>query len=204
MNETDVEVVRRETVYRGFFRIDRYALRHRLHGRGWSETLVREVFERGHAAAVLPYDPERDEVVLVEQFRIGALSAGANPWVAEVVAGIIEEGESGASVALREAREETGCELTDLIKVCDYFSTPGGSSETVSLFCGRIDSRMASGVHGNKHEVEDILVYAVPFEEALSRLKRGEINNGTTIIALQWLAMNRESVRERWGFAGAA
>ena len=204
MNESDVEVVRRETVYRGFFRIDRYQLRHRLHDGGWSEILVREVFERGHAAAVLPYDPDRDEVVLIEQFRVGALSAGADPWVAEVVAGIIEEGENAASVAAREAREETGCELTDLVEVCNYFSTPGGSSETVSLFCGRIDSRLATGVHGNKDELEDILVYALPFEEALARLQRGEINNAATIIALQWLAINRAAVRERWQSAGAA
>ena len=198
MNEDDVEIVRKETAYRGFFRIDRYWLRHRLHAGGWSDVVMREVFERGHAAAVLPYDPERDAVVLIDQFRIGALAAGVNPWIAEIVAGMIEDGETAEAVAYREAEEEIGCPVRDLIKVCDYLSTPGGASEMVTLFCGRVDSALACGVHGNKAEFEDILVYTLPLDEALARLRTGEIRNSVTIIALQWLALNRDSVRAQW------
>ncbi len=198
MNIEDVEVVRKETVWQGFFRIDRYWLRHRLHEGGWTDIVMREVFERGHAAAVLPYDPERDTVVLMEQFRIGALAAGVDPWLAEIVAGMIEDGESAEQVARREAQEEIGCTVTDLIKVCDYLSTPGGASEMVTLFLGRVDSSLACGVHGNRDEFEDILVYTLPFDEAYARLQAGAIRNSVTIIALQWLALNREAVRARW------
>lgn len=198
MNAEDVEVVRKETAYKGFFRIDRYWLRHRLHDGGWTDLVMREVFERGHAAAVLPYDPRRDAVVLIDQFRIGAFSAGVDPWLAEIVAGMIEDGESGEDVALREAREEIGCEITGLLKICDYLSTPGGASEMVSLFCGRVDSGLACGVHGNRDEFEDILVYSLPFDEACARLQAGEFRNSVTIIALQWLALNRDMVRARW------
>ena len=198
MTEEDFEIISKETAWRGFFRVDRYRLRHRLHEGGWSEPLTREVFERGHAAALLPYDPERDEIVLVEQFRIGAMTAGLNPWVAELVAGMMDAGENPEEVARRETVEETGCEPRQLIRICEYLSTPGGSSEVVSLYCGRIDSQAATGVHGKKEEAEDILVVALPFASAVERLDRGEFNNAVTIIGLQWLARHRDKVRRLW------
>ena len=201
MNANDVEIVHREVGYRGFFRVDRYWLRHRLHGGGWSEILMREVLERGHSVAVLPYDPDRDRIVLIDQFRIGAMSAGWNPWVTEIVAGMVGEGETPEAVAVREAAEETGCSVTHLTKICDYLSSPGGASEVVSIFCGRVDASRASGVHGQKDESEDILVYAVPVDEALARLRAGEINNAITIIALQWLMANHADLKQRWSAA---
>lgn len=185
--------------YSGYFRIDRVMLRHRLHAGGWTRPVVREVFERGHAAAVLPYDPVADRVVLLEQFRIGAWSAGWSPWIAEIPAGVIEPGETPQAVALRETLEETGSPITDLRHVCDYLSTPGGASETVSLFCGRIDSATVGGVHGNAHEDEDILAYTLPYAEVRAGLDGGAFGNSVTIIALQWLALNRDRLRAEWG-----
>ncbi|MET4697561.1 ADP-ribose pyrophosphatase [Constrictibacter sp. MBR-5] len=198
---TDVDIMSQEPAYRGYFRIDRVTLRHRLHAGGWSAPIMREVFERGHAAAVLPYDPILDRVVLLEQFRIGAWSAGWNPWIVEIPAGTIEPGETAEAVAIRETVEETGSTLSDIRHICDYLSTPGGASETVSLYCGRVDAAAVGGIHGNAHEVEDILVYTVPYAEVRAALDAGAYGNSVTIIALQWLALNRDRLRAEWGVA---
>ncbi len=159
---------------------------------------MREVFERGHVAAVLPYDPASDSVVLIEQFRIGAFAAKFAPWLVEIVAGVIEEGESPEEVARRETLEETGCVVEDLVPVYSYLVSPGGTSESVNLFCGRVNSRNVGGIHGQAEEHQDIRASAVPFSDAMAKLKSGEIANGLALIALQWLAMNREKLRRRW------
>jgi len=197
--DKDVETVERRTVYDGYFRIDRYRLRHRLHAGGWSGEMTREVFERGHAVGVLPYDPVRDEVVLLEQFRVGALAAGWTPWLIEIVAGIVEEGETAEDVARREAMEEAGCQVAELVHLHDYLVSPGGTSESVTLFAGRVDSAGAGGIHGLDHEHEDIRVFTLPADEALDLLARGSIRNALAVIALQWLALNRNELRKKWG-----
>ncbi len=193
-----VEIIDREIAYQGFFRIDRIQLRHRLFGGGWSRILQRELFERGHAAAVLPYDPWRDQVVLIEQLRVGALRADAGPWLLEIVAGIIEAGESSEAVVLREAEEEAGCHIDRLQHIYEYHVSPGGTSERISLFCGRIDSRQAGGLHGLEEEGEDIRVSVHSFNAAMALLAAGRLPTATPIIALQWLAMNRQQLRQRW------
>jgi ADP-ribose pyrophosphatase len=198
MKRNDVEVLETETVWKGFFRMDRLRLRHRLFAGGWGEPITREVFERGHAAALLPYDPERDEVVLIEQFRAAAMTAGAEPWLVEIVAGIVEDGETAEDVARRETIEEAGCEVTDIVPVMDVFTTPGGSSERIAIFCGRVDARGIGGIHGLAGEGEDILVFTESLDAALARLADGGIVNLIAIAALQWLALNRESIRRRW------
>ncbi|EKV28439.1 ADP-ribose pyrophosphatase [Caenispirillum salinarum AK4] len=199
MSGRRVEIHDHEIAYDGYFRIERYTVSHSLHDGGMSKPLVRELFERGHASAVLPYDPERDEVVLVEQFRIGAHAAGLPAWELETVAGIIEAGETAEDVARRETQEEAALTVTDMIPIADYLSSPGGSSETVSLFCGRVDTTDAGGtVQGLVHEGEDILVSVLPYSELEAMVKRMEIHNAMTLIAAQWLVMNRDEVRRRW------
>jgi ADP-ribose pyrophosphatase len=193
-----VEIIEKRTAFRGYFQIDAYRLRHRTFDGGWTREISREVFERGHAAAVLLYDPDRDAVVLVEQFRAGAHAAGLEPWLVETVAGIIEPGEEAAEVVRREALEEAGCEVEDLEAVGTFILSPGGSSETMVLFCGRVDSRGAGGVHGLDHEDEDIRALVLPSDEAFDRLRAGEFVNATTVLALQWLALNRERLRAAW------
>ncbi len=195
----DVEIIAREAAYEGRFRLDRYRLRHRLFAGGMGPELTREVFERGHAAALLPYDPVLDQVVLIEQFRIGAYAAGRTAWLTEVVAGIVEAGETPAEVVRRELTEETGLELIGAPEpVTEFLVSPGGTSETVTLFCGRVDASTADGIHGIKDEGEDIRVLVLPVAEALARLKAGRIDNSPAIIALQWLALNREALRRKW------
>jgi ADP-ribose pyrophosphatase len=206
MKSGDVEVVERRQGYGGYFRIDRYRLRHRLFDGGWSGEMVREVFERGHAVAVLLYDPNLDRVVLVEQFRVGAFLAGTSrwfapdfsPWLVECVAGIIDEGETPEEVARREAVEEADCPIGELIPICHYLVSPGGTTESVFLFCGRVDSSKAGGVHGLTEEHENIRVLVAPAAEAFRWLDEGRLVNAMVIIAVQWLKLRHRELRARW------
>lgn len=198
-----VEILSRETAFQGYFRVDRYRLRHRLHSGGWSRMLTREVFERGHVVAVLPYDPKREEVVLIEQYRIGAQAAGEHaphhtPWLTEIVAGVIEEGEAPEEVARRETLEETGLAVAALEPVCTYLPSPGGSSESVRLYCARIDAAKAGGIHGHAGEGEDIRVFTMPAEEACARAAVAGFDNAAALIALMWLALNRDRLHRTW------
>lgn len=193
-----VELIERTTPFKGYFRIDRYTLRHTLFAGGMSAPLTREVFERGHAAAVLPYDPQRDAVVLIEQFRIGAYAAGREPWLIEIVAGIIGPDEAASAVAERELHEEAGLVTDRLEPIGEVMLSPGGTSEVIALFCARVDAARADGIHGLSDEHEDIRVTVLPFSDALVTLARGDIVSAPAVIALQWLALNRERLRERW------
>jgi ADP-ribose pyrophosphatase len=197
-SERDVEMLERTTPYSGYFRIEAYRLRHRRFGGGWTDVMKRELFERGHAAVVLPYDPARDRVVLIEQFRIGAYAAGLGPWLIEAVAGIVEPGETPEAVVRREALEEAGCRITALETIGRVMASPGGSSEVLYLYCGRVDSESVGGVHGLEHEHEDIRAFALPLDEALARLARDEILNANAVMTLQWLALNRARLQQAW------
>jgi ADP-ribose pyrophosphatase len=192
------EIISKETGYAGFFRLEKYRLRHTLFAGGWSGEIERELFGRGKCVAVLLYDPERDAVVLIEQFRIGAIGTPERAWLVEIVAGAIEDGETAEEVAYREAEEEAGCVIEELIKLMHFYTSPGGYSEMITLFCGKVDSREVGGVHGLDHEDEDILVRAVPFNEAYGMIESGEIDSAIPILALQWLALNRDQLRQKW------
>lgn len=194
------EILDKKTGYSGFFRLEQYRLRHELFSGGWSPTITRECLERGHAVAVLLYDPDRDEVVLLEQFRIGALEFSGGPWLLEIVAGIIDHpGETPAEVAHREALEEAGCEPRELLPICHYLVSPGGTSESITLFCGRVDTAtVLPGVRGVATENEDIQVHVVSRAEALAWLRTGRIHSAAPIIALQWLELHRAELLEYW------
>ncbi len=199
MKDGKVEIVKKWATHEGFFRLDKYRLRHSLFGGGMSREMSRELFERGHAVAMLPYDPVRDELVLLEQFRIGAIHGPGSPWLTEIVAGMIGEGESAADVARREAMEEAGCEIGELIPISRYYVSPGGTSETIELYCGIVDvDRVTEGVYGLAEENEDIRVFTVSFDEAVAWLDSGRINSAAPIIALQWLMMNRQPLRQQY------
>lgn len=193
----DVEVIKEESGYQGFFRINRFTLRHRLFRGGWSEPMVRELFQRGSATCVLPYDPVLDEVVLIEQFRVGCVGADA-PWLLELVAGINEAGEEPETVARREALEEADLELGTLEPVAKYWASPGGSDEQVQIFCGQVNAKGVDGIFGLAEEHEDIRVQAVNVQTAFEWVASGRINNAATIIALQWLQLHRDQLRARW------
>ena len=194
-----VEVLSRETVYDGFFRMTRFKLKHALFQGGVTDPLVRERFERGHAVGVLLYDPWEDAVVLVEQFRIGALELSRGAWLLETVAGIIEPGESPEAVAIRETREEADIEIGNLERIAHYLISPGGSSQTVQLYCAPIDSRgLRLEGHGNPEEGEDIRLHVIPADQAIAMLNSLGFQAAMPIIAIQWLALNRDSLQSRW------
>jgi ADP-ribose pyrophosphatase len=204
MSDPRLAVLEQTVAYDGHFKIFRYRLRHRLFAGGMSPELIREVFERGHAVAVLPFDPERGQVVLVEQFRVGAVGVLDDPWLVEPVAGIIEPGEDAPEVARREATEEAGLELLDLVPACTYFASPGGSTETCQVFIGRVEAAGAGGIFGRTDEGEDIRVHVVPLATALQWLCDGRIHAVTTVVALQWLALHRSGLEQRWRRGGVA
>lgn len=194
----DVQILSKETLYEGFFKMVKYAFKHKLFEGGWSDVVVREVFERGHAIAVLPYDPVLDEFVMIEQVRIGAVPTSSSPWLLEVVAGIIDEGETPEDVCFREAKEEAGLDIKKLYKALSYLSSPGGTTERLHIYIGLVDSSNAKGVHGLEYESEDILVHRVPSSVALDWINAGKIDNAASLIALQWFAMNKKKVLENW------
>jgi ADP-ribose pyrophosphatase len=198
LSAADVELLARETPFAGYSRLHVLRLRHRLHRGGWSREVEREVFERRAAAAVLPYDPARDRVVLIEQFRPGAYAAGLGCFQLEPVAGVIADGEEPIDVARREAREEAGCEILAFEPMCTYTVSPGYSTEVVFAWCGRIDAAGVGGIHGQAHEDEDIRVHVLAFDVAMRRLAAGEFQYALTILALQWLALNRDRLRGLW------
>lgn len=194
----EFEILDKEILYNGFFRMEKYRLKHTLYAGGWSAEISRELFVRGSAVAVLLYDPHTDQVVLIEQFRAGAIIQPDRAWLVEIVAGGIEEGETAIEVAYRESMEEAGCDIQELIVINEFYTTPGGCSERITLFCGKIDSTQVGGIHGLDHEDEDILVRAVNFKDAYLMLENNEIESAIPIIALQWLALNKDKLQQQW------
>lgn len=199
MAEKKIEILSETTPFHGFFSVKQFELRHTLYKGGWSRTINREVFHRGNCAAVLLYDPDRDEVVMIEQFRMGALQLSEEQaWLLEIVSGAIEEGETAENVAHRESLEEANCNIETLIKINEFFTSPGGTSELLTLFCGKIDTLDVGGLHGLASEDEDISVTAMKFDTAYQLLLEGKILSAIPIIALQWLYINRDSLRQQW------
>ncbi len=191
-------VLQSEQVWGGVLKLHRYRLQHECFAGGWCPELVRERVEGNHAVSVLLYDPVQDAVVLIEQFRIGALGHQEPPWLLETVGGYVEKGEALEAVAIRETREETGCDVSRLELVGTFFTTPGWCcGERITLYCGLVDSRGAEGVHGLAHEGEDIRVVVMPAGEALGELFR-KANSTSIVVGLQWLALNRERLRAEW------
>lgn len=198
LDKNDVEIIARETLYRGFFSLNLYRFRHRLFNGDMSSEIKREIFERGHAAVLLPYDPVRDEVVLIEQLRIAAVDTSSSPWLLEMVAGMIETGESVEDVCRREAQEEAGVTVGRCKPVLSYLASPGGTSERLSIMVGEVDATTAEGIHGLEEEHEDIRVHVVSREQAYRWVEEGAIDNAASVIALQWLALHHESLRKEW------
>lgn len=195
----DVELLEQETCFQGYFRMDRLTVNHRTFNGGYSGPIRREVFMRGNAVACLPYDPVRDEVVLIEQFRAGAYANGLEDcWLIEPIAGIIEPGESPQEVARRESLEEANCPILDLVEAGRHLTSPGAMDEEVVLFIGRCDSSTIDGIHGLDDEGEDIRAFAIDFKQALDAVTSGKISNILTATTVYWLALNRDRLRNMW------
>jgi ADP-ribose pyrophosphatase len=180
----------RRALYEGFLRVYQYEFDVEKHGGGIKRTSW-QVMERGNAVAVLGHDPGRDEVVLGNEFRPGAIVAGDYPYRDNLVAGAIENNETALEAAVREMQEETGLALSSpvLIHPGAYVSS-GGTSEKISIVYGTVDSGLAGGVHGNASENEDILSVVLPAKVFIERVRSGDINDLKTLVAGYWFAQH--------------
>lgn len=196
--EYQVDIRKRSLQYQGFLKLETLNLRHSLFAGGWSASLDREVISRGDAVAVLLFDPVRNKVVLIEEFRVGAIDDPDSAWVIELVAGYCEPGESLIDVMHREIQEEAGLQVNRHEVVMTFYSNPGICTDKVTVVCAEVDAGKAGGIHGLPSEGEDIRVVVYTFEDVTRLLKEGGIASPSPIIALQWLQLNHQRLRDDW------
>lgn len=187
------EIESRRRAYQGFYNIDTLSYSHSTHSGDMTDVISCELFVRGNVVGVLPYDPKRDEIALIEQFRIGAMNNQPDPWLVQIIAGMIDTEESPDQVAIREAQEEAGIELENVSLIAHYLASPGASPEENFVFYAETDLSHVGGTHGLAEENEDILVKVVSAETAIAMLDAGEIRNALSIVALQWFKIKRLS-----------
>jgi len=199
MQRSDASLLAEEMVYNGFFKLHRLKLQHKLFSGAMGEPLTRELLARGPATCLLPYDPVADAVVVCEQFRIGAFMHGQSPWLIELVAGINDSGEGPEQTARREAVEEAGLVVQEIVPICEYYPSPGGSDEWITLLCGRVNSAGSEGIYGMAEEGEDIRVQVLAREDAFAMIAKGQLINAASIIGMQWLQLNHSELKEKWG-----
>ncbi len=198
-NQQDVFDLTKRILYKGFFSLFEYRFKYRKFDGSISETVTREILERGHAVVLLAYDAKQDNVVLIEQIRIAAIETQDSPWMLELIAGMIDhENESIEDVARREAMEEAGVTVGRCQKVISYLASPGGLTEKLHILVGEVDSSTAKGIHGLAEENEDIKVHVVSRSQAYEWVENGLINNAASIIALQWLQLNHNTLQRDW------
>lgn len=193
----DISISKQDMAYQGFFKVQKLELTHKKFEGGETKPLIRELLDRGHAVAVLPYDPIADKVVLIEQFRIGAMETKSSAWLLEIIAGMVEPNESLEDVATRETMEEAGVEVKQLIPMVNYLSSPGGTTERIYLYLAIVDSSdVKEGVYGLAEEGEDIKVHTFSYNDMLSLLASGDLDNAATLIAAQWLQLNKTKIKK--------
>ena len=180
------KIINKKNLYSGFFSLNKYEFIHKKHDGKWTDNVEREIFSGAHVSALLPYDPVRKEIILIQQFRAGILSRYDDSYLYEIVAGIIDKGENPEDTAKRECLEETGCEVKKVLPIQSYFPSPGSSESYYNLYLGEVNSFDGVRIMGLESENEDILVKAFKVEEVRKLLKNKQILNGLTLIALQW------------------
>ena len=193
-SRSDIQMMSKSSLYQGFFELNQYQFKHKLYAGGWSDTVTREVFERGHAVVVLPYDQKTDQVVLIEQIRLPAAETTEHPWLLELVAGMIEPNESIEDVAERELYEEAGLKAKSLHKINSYLASPGGCTERFYFFWADVDASKAKGLHGLASEHEDIRLQVMSRIDAYNLVVSGDIENASTVLGLQWLQLNYQQL----------
>lgn len=194
-----INLLNKQVCFKGFFTLEKYTLTHSLFAGGMCEPVNRELFSHGNAVAILLYDPDADAVVIIEQFRVGAMNDPDSAWVYELVAGFQEAGESIEQVVERELKEEAGLTLDRYEMIMQYYSNPASSSDRVILVCAQVDASLAGGIHGVETEGEDIKVHVVNFAQVGDLITSGKLSSPTPIIAMQWLQLQRDRLRQEWG-----
>ncbi len=180
------KIINKKNLYSGFFSLNKYEFIHEKHDGEWTSTVGREIFSGAHVSTLLPYDPIRKEIILIQQFRAGVLSRYDEDYLLEIVAGIIDEGEDPGETAIRECFEETGCEVKKIYPIQSYFPAPGSSESYYHLYLGEIEGFDGERIRGLEKENENILVKSFKIAEVRQMLKEKKIINGLTLVALQW------------------
>ena len=186
------KILDKKNIHDGFFKMNEVTLKYKKYNGDWSNEIKRELFGGAQVSAVLPYDPVNKKIVLIQQFRPGTISKDNQNYLDEIVAGIIDPGESPEDTAKRECLEETGCEVSNLKSIQGYFPAPGSSESFYNLFLGKVIAPSKEIIRGLENENEDILVKSYSFDEIKTKMKKKEILNGLTLIALQWFFLNIE------------
>lgn len=194
---TDVDIEEDKVICDSFYQMREVTLRHKRFEGGYVE-MKRDLFWRPDAVCVLLYDPWVDAVVLIEQFRIGTIDHPRSPWLLELVAGLVEPGETTEAVAYRESQEEAGADILQLEHISRFTPSAGGAREYVDLYCGCVKSDGLGGVHGLDEEGENIKVHLFSADAAIAMIQTGDVDNAAAIIALQWLQWNRTAIKEKW------
>ncbi len=199
MTERKHAILRREVLFQGYFRVDRLHIQRDRFDGGQADVFTREIFQRGgDIATVLLFDPQHDKVVLLEQYRPAPALSGQDPWMIEIVAGVVDSGETPEQAARREALEEAGCVILDLLPIASYFPSSGGTSEYIHLYVGRIEAPAEDGIFGLQEEGEDIRIHVIDAMQAINLLYTQKIRCSQALIALQWFAMRHTELRSRW------
>ena len=183
-------ILDKKNIHDGFFKMNEVTLKYKKYDGNWSNEIKRELFGGAQVSAVLPYDPINKKIVLIQQFRPGTISRDSNNYLDEIVAGIIDPGESPKDTAIRECLEETGCKVKNLRSIQGYFPAPGSSESFYYLFLAEVIAPDKEAVRGLENENEDILVKSYTFEQVKEKMEKNEILNGLTLIALQWFFLN--------------
>ncbi len=200
-NIKDVTVEKQQRLFKKHFALDEYVLSYKKFAGGTTPPLVRELFERDQdAVAILPYDAKSDEVVLIEQFRPGALKDPVSPWLIEIVAGLIDYGEHEIDAALRELNEEAHFNVTadKLTFLTSVYPSPGGISERVSIYIANVDASHIDALGGLDSENEDIRIFKVPAAAAFAACRSGRICNCAALVALLNLQLAHQDIRNKF------
>jgi ADP-ribose pyrophosphatase len=198
MDKSAVEILSTEQLYKDHFSVDKFCMRIRQFDGEWTGEFTRELYRVGRAVVVILFDPHKDALVMIEQFRIAPHVQGREAWMLEHVAGMIDDGETPDAVAHRETQEEAGCTIQNLERVCEYFISPATSDELITLFVGQVDSTKASGIHGLASEHENIRVHVKPVDEVLALADAGRLTNVNTLVGTLWFARNYLMLKEKW------
>ena len=187
---SNFKVTNKKNLYDGFFKMNEISLKYKKYDGSWSNEIKRELFGGAQVSAVLPYDPIKKKIVLIQQFRPGTISKNTNNYLNEIVAGIIDPGESPEIAAKRECLEETGYKIKKLTPIQGYFPAPGSSESFYHLFLGEVDSKNGKKIMGLDNENEDILVESFKINQVKKMMQEGKFINGLTLIAIQWFFLN--------------